>query len=46
MSPGPVVAWVAGGVAAGVMILVAALLLARSDAPSRRLADLISAWRR
>ncbi len=45
-APGPIVAWVLGGIALAALGLLAALLFARSDLPSSRLATLIRAWRR
>jgi hypothetical protein len=45
-APGPVLAWVAGGVALAALGLIGAILFARSDAPVRRLVDVIRAWRR
>lgn len=44
-APGAVAVWVAGGIAMGALILLTALLFAPNDAPTRRLANLISAWR-
>jgi hypothetical protein len=44
-APGPVVAWVAGGVAGIALLLLTALLFARRDTPVDRLIRLIRAWR-
>jgi len=44
--PGTAPTWIAGAVAGLALALLAALLFGRSDAPTRRLADLVSAWRR
>lgn len=38
-------AWAAGAVALGGMVLLTAVLFARSDRPAHRLRDLIRAWR-
>jgi hypothetical protein len=43
-APGPVAVWVFGGVTLAALGLFGALLFARSDAPSRRLLDLIKAF--
>jgi hypothetical protein len=45
-APGAIAAWIAGGIALVSLALLTALLFARSDTPTRRLVDLISAWRR
>ena len=45
-APGAVAAWIAGGIAIVALVLLAALLFARSDTPTQRLVDLISSWRR
>jgi hypothetical protein len=45
-APVSVVAWIAGALALVVVGVLTTLLFADSDAPARRLADLIAAWRR
>jgi len=44
--PMPVLAWLLGGLALAFLSLAAAVLFGRSEAPARRLAELIRAWRR
>ena len=44
-APGPIAVWILGGVALAALGLLGALLFARDEAPSRRLTDLVKAWR-
>jgi hypothetical protein len=44
MVSGGLTAWAAGTLALGGLVLLAAVLFARSDVPARRLSGLIQAW--